>query len=354
MNCDRCQLVLTKDNAKGLDDDGNPTEPACKQCWDTYLIAYQHHEDWEAMCDRFHRSAEDNSEFDEAVRIGQKIVKAPWFPTEVVQGSGIELEVVRSIIGIPRADFIQMFGEAPEAKKVPLTDVPDENEKIHKAVLVRNPSRPFMEFNLKYKTALDKREYKLDPERHVLARQPGEIYQFVKAEQETEHKYLNKMKACSLTYSELQAKMGVQPARAASSSPFGLSASDLLNTAPAGDQSNPGSEQEGLRSDGRIKVRPADGPVLRAASPPPRWLSRGKSSRHLGGNGADDVSPSRGSQAPSMMTKSEVVGRGVRSRGRAAGVAERSPGQEVEAFGNKRDLEAKCLFLICADSFLHG
>lgn len=122
----------------------------------------------------------------------------------------MKLHIKRSMIAIPRADYVDMVGKGSEDDRIGLADCRDVRCTTFKALLCRNPFRPWLEYQMIHEAGVEKYETKMPPSRQVTKRQPGEQWRRCIAEQQEEDdKFYQKLKGRSQTLQKVSENIGV-------------------------------------------------------------------------------------------------------------------------------------------------
>lgn len=330
-DCGRCGATLTGQTAARVNDAGDPETLACRTCWKVYILAYQAEGDWGDICEKCASDSEGNKIFEKVAQVMLGEGVPSWFPSEVCQKHELAVTVTRPMIALLRAEFTELFGHTPESDKIPLTDISNEYGESVKALLLRNPLRPLLEVDVKRTAGIEQADMKLTPARQIKEDQAKKTFDYSKSSKEKEA-LANKLWNCSLSLEEIQAKTGTAPLTnmwklgdlIRSAQPAGLGAPQASESSHAQPPSPGAAEDDDDDKPPRVMATEGDGPLLRTAI---SEVKRRRLDRKRCAFGEVD---GRGSENGSTVARSTPQSR-IRMRGKAAGVAESSPGAGLEA-----------------------
>ena len=144
-----------------LDVDGQPVGEACLRCWRPFQAEYQRDGTWEEVCDKCEEEVYNNG-YEKAAKNMAKEQPNGHDPSEVFAEDDYELETVRSFVAIPRGSYSTAAdGANPSDHGFTESDCPDELGNGFKGLVIVNPLRPFVEYNLIHKMGVCKRDMKL-------------------------------------------------------------------------------------------------------------------------------------------------------------------------------------------------
>lgn len=207
--CARCGSA-SKDWAF-LSDAGQKLGDACMECWHTFCSAYKKPEgpataQWNELCDTCTHDQGANDQFSLASGIRSAEVVAPWKQAQVIEGDSAELHTVRSFVGVPRQDFIDITGVTPNQAGLTEIDIPNDQGVIFKGVVCINPQRPFVELELRNKKAVSKDTHRLKLEDHCVQSIADTKFDASK-EVQSKSAIVTKLRNCSLTAEDVDAQL---------------------------------------------------------------------------------------------------------------------------------------------------
>ena len=116
------------------DEDEQACGSACMQCWKAYVLGWADIVEWDAFPDLLESSTQESSEFANARELCKGDSIAPWKAHDIDDAEEIRLDIKRSMVGMSRADFVNLVGKGPEDDKIPLADLKDETNTSFKGV----------------------------------------------------------------------------------------------------------------------------------------------------------------------------------------------------------------------------
>jgi len=176
--CLRCGSLASKEHEWArYDDTGEPIGESCSRCWAPFQSEFQRDGTWSEVC---HMCSEDtgyNATYEKAAMVLHGEAKLPVDPCEVEESEHYDLEATRSFIGIARSDFQRVTGFSPAAVGLGDVDCPNELGQNFKGIIVVNPMRPWVEYNLTHRQRVGARQLKLPQERVCREGQGSEALQ---------------------------------------------------------------------------------------------------------------------------------------------------------------------------------
>jgi hypothetical protein len=153
----------------------------CEDCYFTYLSGSTHLGTWDEVCKHLHEEGHEteNEYFSFAVQVRLGLAKPHWFPAGVRVKHCMELSITRSKLGLNKAGFKEMFGEDAKPEFATFNDLPDENDKLFKGIVVANPARQHLEYNFAYKMIVDMTEHRMDPKNQLFEKQASETFNYM-------------------------------------------------------------------------------------------------------------------------------------------------------------------------------
>ena len=176
--CIRCRIVESGDvKFRNFDADGNPLDNACDPCYTPFPIAYASEGiTWEDMARDSMVPGPIKDEYELAMKICMKIVQQPWFVADVVNGQSYEPWIKEVFAGIRSKDFEQHYGMTTTEAAAKMKDAQDTGESPIKALLVKHPLRPFIEYELVRRMNVVQNVYHLQREEHLLQNSASVAY----------------------------------------------------------------------------------------------------------------------------------------------------------------------------------
>lgn len=304
-----------------------PEGGACAPCWKAFVRGWAHSEEWYDFCERLQDDGKASEQFDAAVKIVSGATPS-FFPSEVSQATRARVQIKRSLVGIPRSDFVDMTGRGPEEFKLQMQDLRDENGATFKGILVRNPFRPWVEYDLIHEKDLTNMELKMPRDFQVRQQQGDEQWQHLVDSRGSEDKLFQRLKGCSQTMSSVGAKIGVD-LMAAASDTYGWGNGKAKGRAKGASDNDSSDDSDG-KARAPLQVRGSDGPCL--AKPPlvqtPATKKRRDASPPSPGSGRQSRVDSRSMCGKSMARFTSAGGSGC---GASSIMPAISPGQTIEA-----------------------
>lgn len=155
--CLACGEALTKDNWCKVNSD------SCNSCLMRWLRGFSMGGNFEAVCAKIADETSDIAkQWSEAMQKESGSSSTELESKDIFEESGVEINVTRSLVGIPRADLIQVMGGAtPEDAGIKLETLKNEQGETFRGLLVINPQRPWVEYEVKRKLSATQRLCKL-------------------------------------------------------------------------------------------------------------------------------------------------------------------------------------------------
>ena len=144
-----------------------------------------------------------NATYEKAAMVLHGEAKLPVDPCEVEESEHYDLEATRSFIGIARSDFQRVTGFSPAAVGLGEVDCPNELGQNFKGIIVVNPMRPWVEYNLTHRQRVGSRQLKLPRERVCREGQGSEALQREREKKEND-KFFTKLRNCTLTMEHIE------------------------------------------------------------------------------------------------------------------------------------------------------
>lgn len=274
--CSRCEGSSADFEWAATDSHKVPIGDDCKHCWMAFTVGrYFVERSWEAFCYDAAGSGDFNDEIDDVIAAALG-AEPTWEPADIRDTEDFELTIARPFIAIPRADFHEMAGVYPADCGIAEIDLKNELGQTFKGALIQHPHKPWLEYNLSYKTTLSSSRIVLGPTKDVRSSLASTITQNRRQERET-GALLTKLRNCTLTGKQVEKMVGKEV--------FG--ASESVRPLPGGGSGAIGSTT-GSSTDPPARSRdaghrmgpPPSGGQSAAALPPParRSRSRGRSS----------------------------------------------------------------------------
>ena len=206
--CYKCGTTPDKDTwAYYCPETGAAMFDACLKCWRPFRSDFQRDGDWHSVCERSREDEAFNNEFSTARAVLGEEAFLGVDPCEVTDSDAYEVHTVRSFIGIPRSDYSRMCGASPSVHGFTETDAPNEHGQPYKAILIQNPLRPWVEYNLVHKRGVSKDDKKLAQQHHCRVSQGNDALQ--RARHALEHdRFVTKLRNCSLTMENIEQACG--------------------------------------------------------------------------------------------------------------------------------------------------
>ena len=206
LSCGRCKETPAKARWAFFDDAGACLGNACRRCWRPYVTGYLSLS-WEEHCDKCHSEAEYSDEVEIACAVVADDVVAPWPQSDISDESSFELVTTRSYIGLARSDFTTAAGNSPAELQVAEADLPSESSTVFKGVLMQNPMRPFVQYDVVHRRSLGKAKSLLRLGHDCRAGLAGEVLQEARDTRDKET-FFTKLRNCTLTVQALDKKLG--------------------------------------------------------------------------------------------------------------------------------------------------
>ncbi|CAK0848675.1 unnamed protein product, partial [Prorocentrum cordatum] len=170
----------------GTDDVGQQMKdaavPSCTQCFERYSKGFTHFGSLEVV----QQGVQDEDShihdcWEEALRT-EAGEQGQFFPTAVDEGSQYIVSVVKPMIGLNRAQLISdvLEGEEPEKLGIKLQDLPDQDGNTYKGVMVPNPNRPYLEYDVMHQHFATMTTHKMQPSQQMYSAQSFGTFSFVK------------------------------------------------------------------------------------------------------------------------------------------------------------------------------
>ena len=205
--CGRCKLPPSEAEWAFFDDDGNAVGNACKSDWKAYVVGYKKDRTWEDHCDRCEADADYNDEVEIASNVAKGGGVQPWQQSSVTDGETYELVTTRSFVGLSRAEFTSVAGGCPSHHSIVETDMPNELNGNYKGVLMVNPLRPYVQYDLVHRRTIGKTRMVLEAKDEVRNGLAVELHADAK-EARDKQAFMTKLRNCTLTAHELDENVG--------------------------------------------------------------------------------------------------------------------------------------------------
>lgn len=200
--CARCREELSPQNSAAVDHTGAVMGDACRKCWAAFACEFQRDADWHDVCNRCHEDRNYDEAFEMAAQVLAGERRSAHSPEEVKHSEGYEVAVTRSFIGVPRGDFSAAVGMTPSEAGYTEVDCPTETNATFKGVLLVNPLRPFIEFNLTYIKRAGMDEHVLPLDRSCRVGQGAAVLKQLGGQQQND-RFVTKLRNCTLTVDQV-------------------------------------------------------------------------------------------------------------------------------------------------------
>ena len=206
--CRRCSAKPSDDcKWAAFDEAENATSDACMRCWRPFQAEYQKDGDWADVCDRQQNDEEyaQSYEVAAAVMSGERPLGFPQ--EEVTSDDAYFLDTKRAFVGVRRADYERITHGASGSHGFPETDCPNEFGQGFKGVVLENPEKPWIEYDLVHRQQVSRKEWKLSPSSLCRKEQPTSIMAAARSEHEND-KFITRLRNCTATLSDVEVACG--------------------------------------------------------------------------------------------------------------------------------------------------
>ncbi|CAK0792982.1 unnamed protein product [Prorocentrum cordatum] len=145
------------------------TAPTCTTCFDRYCKGFTQFGSLEKVQEGVNEEGSHiHGCWEESKRIEKGEAAKSFFPTAVNEGSQFIIAVVKPMVGITRGQLVSdVLHEEPEALGIKLQDLPDHEGNTYKGILVPNPQRPYLEYNVTNEIYANMIAHKMTPDQQT-------------------------------------------------------------------------------------------------------------------------------------------------------------------------------------------
>lgn len=211
VNCLRCKAAPVKgaEDWAFYSEGGKPFGTACKRCWRGFSAGWSDKNSWDDFCDACDEDPPLARSFDIGLAILSGEMGAPFGVHDVENSSEYSVDVVRRLVGIPRATFQTMTGMTPGDAGITESELPNEAGAKYKGVLMLDPRVPFLEYSIRHSLKLSKSNVLVDHRSQVFESQAETAFQDARSSRDSEP-FFTKLRNCTLSAETVDEKIGKQ------------------------------------------------------------------------------------------------------------------------------------------------
>lgn len=203
--CLACLEIRKDEMATGV------AHPACLPCFRRYRQAFTVYGTFDEFAEKLHTEEAVKAHWAMAAKVEQSSSAASWFPSEVDHGNAIELDIERSMIGLDRAQLMNITDNIPpETLGIKLDNLKNERGVHYKGLLVINPTEPYLKYVYRHRTTVIHTNKCMTSSMQLFDEQPTLTFNFKRDEVESQKglaSVVTKMKTAPYTLETLKNKV---------------------------------------------------------------------------------------------------------------------------------------------------
>ena len=205
--CARCGVTV-REKAGGVNDFGVTPDGtfADRDCYETYLFAFRHKGSFKDVVALCKSDPVMNAVFTGAMDVKKAIALPDFDESSVYNSTGVKLSVSRSLIAVPRAQYIEMnHGVTPEDAEHRMENLQDLQGTKYKGVLCIDPANPWLRYTYQRDVGVEQHDMRVVPSQHLYSSQATESFESsVKQQEVKQAAFFAKFRTCNLTLDAMQ------------------------------------------------------------------------------------------------------------------------------------------------------
>jgi hypothetical protein len=205
--CARCGVTV-REKAGGVNDFGVTPDGtfADRDCYETYLFAFRHKGSFNDVVALCKADPAINVAFTGAMDVKKAIALPDFDESSVYNCTGMKLAVSRSLIAVPRAQYIEMnHGVSPEDAEHRLETLQDLQGVKYKGVLCLDPANPWLRYTYQRDVGVEQHDMRVVPSQVLYNTQATEHFDAnVKQQEAKQSAFFAKFRTCNLTLNAMQ------------------------------------------------------------------------------------------------------------------------------------------------------